>query len=239
MRLLLFLVMMMAGLHAAAQMTVRGTVYDRTKTNRVEFVQVYSTNGTFTQTDSLGNFRIRVNNNDSLYFVYNHKPSKKFAVSQSDPENFEVSLAITAPPRASFLAPVKVTSSYRQDSIENREHFAKVFNYVPNKVDVSYTGTGVGANLDDLINLFRYKRKKELKQFRLRLEDIERDAFIRQRFSRPTIVKLTGLKGSDLDNFMNEYLPSYDFALKASPNEMTDYINLAFEKYQQKRGLRK
>lgn len=218
-----------------AQMTVRGTVYDKSKVRRVEFVHVYSTGGSTTVTDSLGGFKIGANEGDSLYFVYQNKPTQRYAVSKIERlDDFEISLAVTVPERLTYLPTVKITTSYKQDSIENREHFKRAFTFVPNKVDVNYTGMGVGVDFDDLINLVRFKFKKQMKQFRVRLEDIERDAFIRQHFSRPLIVKLTGLEGTNLDSFMNLYLPSYEFAAAASNEEMKEYILLAFEKWKQR-----
>jgi hypothetical protein len=59
-----------------AQLTVSGTVFDSSRRSYVENVSVVSTGGKQTLTDSMGNYKIPVAENDSLTFIYNNKPTQ-------------------------------------------------------------------------------------------------------------------------------------------------------------------
>jgi hypothetical protein len=64
------------------QLVIAGTVYDSTKTIPVEKVLVKSGSGNQATTDSMGHYEIFVTENDSLTFIYQNKPTAKFAVKQ-------------------------------------------------------------------------------------------------------------------------------------------------------------
>jgi hypothetical protein len=77
------------------QIIVSGTVYDSTKVYSVSGVQVKSTNGSFTFTDSAGIYHIKVSDKDSISFFYGNKPTMKFPVTTiSDYGQFDISLRV-------------------------------------------------------------------------------------------------------------------------------------------------
>ena len=114
-----------------AQFLVKGTVYDISKVNVIEEVRVVSTGGLFSITDSLGQYQIWVNEEDSISFVYGQKPTRQFAVSAiPDRDGFNISLAMPIASKYKALKEVKVFSkTYKQDSIENRDKYSDIFNY--------------------------------------------------------------------------------------------------------------
>lgn len=218
-----------------AQYVVKGVVLDKSKINLVEKVKVQSTGGAYTYTDSMGRYSIAVLPNDSLYFLYNNKPTQKFAVSSiTDPSRFDVSLHVLVNSRYSMLKEVIVYSkSHRQDSIENREQYASVFNYQKPGL---HTGIGpdgtVGADINEIINLFRFKRNRQLRSFRERLQQQEQEKYIDYRFNKLFVSRITGLKSPALDSFVKWYRPSYEFAASASEIAFNQYILNAFYQFQ-------
>jgi hypothetical protein len=210
-----------------AQLTVTGTVFDSSKRNYVENVKVESTGGKFTRTDSMGRYKISVNEKDSLSFIYQNKPTQKFAVKDmTNLTQFDISLGVTVKGGYRTLKEVIVFArSYRQDSMENRRTYADVYNYRNPTLRTSISPDGaVGADLDEIINMFRFKRNKHLKAFRARLEQQEQDNFVSYRFNKNFVRRITGLQGADLDSFMVRYLPTYEFAITADEVTFNKYI---------------
>ncbi len=72
-------------------------------------------------------------------------------------------------------------------------------------------------------------------QQRLLLEEEEK--FIDHRFNKALVRRLTLLDGTELDNFMQLYRPSYSFTKFAGDYEFQLYIRNAYSRF--KRGLGK
>ena len=218
-----------------AQLTVSGTVYDNSKINYVENVRVVSTRGLFTMTDSMGRYSLIVNENDSLLFFYNNKPTQKFAVKIiSDPGHFDISLRINVRSKYALLKEVVVFSkSYRQDSLEDRQAYADVYDYTKPGLKSSVSAGGIpGADLDELINVFRFRRNKRLKAFQLRLETQEQEKYVNYRFNKLTVRRITGLKDPLLDTFLTWYRPDYEFTRNSDEMLFNQYVLNAFYQFQ-------
>ena len=217
-----------------AQVTVSGTVFDSSKINYVENVRVVSTGGLFAITDSLGKYIIITGEPDSLIFYYNNKPTQKFAVrSIPDPSRFDISLRINVRGKYHMLNEVIVFSkSHKQDSLENRQAYADIFDYKKPGLSTSVTpGGGVGADLDELINIFRFKRNKRLKAFQQRLEIQEQDKYVDYRFNKVKVKRMTGLTGEFLDSFLVWYRPGYEFTRDSDELVFDQYILNAFYQF--------
>lgn len=210
-----------------AQFTVSGTVYDITKNNMIENVRVVSTGGIFAISDSMGRYSIPVNMADSLSFIYNNKPTQKFPVASiKTPEQFDISLRVPVQSRYSTLKEVKVYArSYKQDSLENRQTYAAIFNYQKPGIQSSMSAGGVaGADLDQLVNIFRFRRNRQLRAFQKRLEMQEEDKYIDYRFNKKFVKRITGLQEPEVDSFMVWYRPSYEFVRGSSEIDFDQYI---------------
>lgn len=233
-RYLLALIITLPALQSIGQIKIEGTVVDISKKNLVEGIRVVCTNGLFDVTDSLGRFNILVNENDSLSFYYHNKPTQQFAVSKiPDPQNFVISIHVPVKSKYQMMSEVMVYSkSYRQDSIENRLEYAQVFNYQKPGLSTSMVPGGVpGADLDQIINIFRFKRNKRLQAFQKRLEEQEQEKYVSYRFSRITVQRITGLQGKYLDSFLVWYRPTYAFAHLADEITFNQYILDALYQY--------
>ena len=200
---------------------------DNSKINFVEAVGVMSTGGKIAVTDSLGKYSIQASAEDSLYFIYNNKPTQKFAVNKiPNIAQFDISLHISVKSRYSLLKEVVVFSkNYKQDSAENRENYGEIFSYKKQGIQTSVSpGGGVGLDADELINAFRFKRNKRLKAFQKRLEADEKEKYINYRFNKIFVRRITQLQSPALDSFLIWYRPTYGFAATSSEIEFNQYI---------------
>ncbi|RYD76538.1 MAG: hypothetical protein EOP53_14500 [Sphingobacteriales bacterium] len=226
-KFLLFFFYCFISIAAQAQLTISGSVLDKGKINLVEHVRVVSTGGMFAMTDSMGRYNIMVKPQDSIYFVYNNKPTQKFAVNKiANTAQFDVSIHLFVNSKYSMLKEVVVYSkTYKQDSLENRQTYADVFEYKKPGLSTSITpGGAVGADVNELINMFRFKRNKRLKAFRNRLEAQEEERYINYRFNKIFVGRITGLKSPELDSFMVWFRPSYEFTAAADEIAFNQYI---------------
>jgi len=220
---------------------ISGKVYDITAKRPIEAVAVLSTSGNGTITDSLGRYSISVKNTDSIWFSLIGKNTLKYAVDTiGNPLNFNVMIHIYA----TQLPEVTVRNkNYRLDSIQNRKDYAKYFNFKKPSIQLSSPPTvynttpsvTVGIDFLEFINMFRFKRNRQLLALQRRLEQQEKDKYIDYRFKKILVIKLTGLKSPDLDSFMAKYRPDYDLLTTLNDLEFGYYIQQCFEAY--KMGL--
>ena len=223
--LLLFFIAVTNQLHA--QLIVSGTVFDSSKRNYVENVRIESSNGNYTRTDSMGRYKISVTEKDSLTFIYQNKPTQKFVVKDiANLTQFDISLGVTVKGGYRTLKEVLIFArSYREDSIENRQNYADVYNYRNPTIRTSISPSGaVGADVNEIINMFRFKRNKRLRLFQARLEQQEQDYFVSYRFNKNFVRRITQLQGAELDTFMVRYIPTYEFASTADEVTFNKYI---------------
>lgn len=210
-----------------AQLTVSGTVFDSSRRNYVENVRVESTSGLFTRTDSMGRYKLPVSEKDSLTFIYQNKPTQKFAVKDmATLTEFDISLRVNVKGGYKTMKEVIIFArSYREDSMENRQTYADVYNYRKPTIRTSISpGGAVGADVNEIINMFRFRRNKHLRLFQARLEQQEQDRFVSYRFNKNFVRRITGLTGAELDTFMVRYLPTYEFASTADEVTFNKYI---------------
>ncbi len=218
----------------AQVVAVRGVVYDTTGITPVKNVWVTSLCGGSSLTDSLGRYEVTASVSDSLVFTYRQKSTLKFAIKEiSDINDFNISLHVRVAERFKTLKEVRVFSkTYRQDSIENRMAYAKIFNYEKPGISTSsssYSGVP-GLDLDEFINIFRFRRNKQLARMQQRLEDEEKEKFVNYRFNKITVKRITGLSGKDIEDFMTIYRPTYVFTLQSSTVDFYQYIlNCSYE----------
>ena len=227
-------VLLATGYEATAQTyTLRGMVYDSSRNYPLEAVSVLSTSGKGTVTNAEGYYEIEVTEKDSVWFSYLNKPTIKFPVLKIyNPLSFDISLQVNVP----TLKEVKIRPrNYKQDSIQNRVDYAKIFNYQKPKLKPTINGMGVGFDLDEIINMFRFKRNRSLASFQRRLLLDEEDKFIDHRFNKALVRRLTLLESPELDSFMRLYRPSHTFTKMAGDYDFQYYIKTAFFRY--KRGL--
>lgn len=230
----LYIIILLIGQTALSQVTIHGTVFDISKKGPLEGVSVISNSGKGTSTDVLGKYSIRVNLDDSIYFSYLGKPTPKFAVKEMvTANNFDISLHVNS----NILPEVFVRApSYKMDSLQNRLDYAKIFNYRKPGIGVSMMPagsgqSGVGFDMDELIDIFRYKKKKSMLAVQERMLQQEQDKYIDHRFSKGLVKKITNLDGEALIMFMRLNRPSYEFTVQSNEYDFYEYIKQRSERF--------
>lgn len=213
--------------------TVSGTVFDITKRTPVESVSVLSTSGKGTVTDSLGRYSLSLNETDSLYFSYLNKSTPGYSVKDiQNPGAFDISIQR----KIKELPGVFVKQrNYRLDSLQNRSDYEKIFDYTKPGIKTSMNSSGVnpmaGLDLDEFINMFKFKKNKRMLAFKRRLQQQEKEKYINHRFNKGLVRKLTGLQSPRIDSFMVEYRPTYDMVIQFNDLEFGQFIVEAYKYY--------
>jgi hypothetical protein len=192
-------------------------------------VKVSSTKGEVTYTDSVGRYVLQVAINDTIYFTFRGKSTMMFPVkSIRYPAGFDVSLQVRIQDKYQTLKEVVVIGkSYKQDSVENREYYAKIFNFDRGGVRISETGTmggTPGLDLGSMIQMFQFRKNKGMKKFQNRLIEEEQNKFIDHKFNKQLVQQLTKLNVRDLEKFMIVYRPSYELVAYSEEYEFLQYI---------------
>ncbi|MDB5222418.1 MAG: hypothetical protein JWN83_1085 [Chitinophagaceae bacterium] len=224
----------------SGQIIISGTVYDSTKLYAVPGVIVKSTGGGIAVTDSLGAYHINTNEKDSISFYYANKPTQKFPVKSINNYNdFDISLLVHVFEKYKLLKEVKIfTKNYRQDSAENRLTYSKMFNYEKPGLRSTYTpGSPPGLDVNELINIFHFRRNKMNLVFQKRLIEEEEDKYINYKFNSTLLKRVTGLTGVLLDKYKMQYRPSYEFIITATELEFYEYILNTSGKFKKQEGL--
>ena len=228
--IVLVLCLWLQPLVAQQRWELRGTVYDKSQRNIIDGVTVQTTSGRGTATDSLGRYRIVVSSTDSVYFSYQNRMTGKYPVADfEDPTQFNMSIHINV-----FALPnVTVRArNYRMDSLSNRQDYAKYFNYSkPNPLNTINVGpTGVGMDPNAIINMFRFKRNRQLQLLQKHLLADEQTRYVDHRFNKNFVKELTNLQGDQLTMFMKKYRPPYDFVVLTNNLELGYYIQQCYRK---------
>jgi hypothetical protein len=171
-----------------------------------------------------------LNEQDSIWFSYLTKPTNKYLVRTiPNKENFEIALHVYP----TTLKEIRFTpKNYRMDSIQNRQEYAKAFNFRKPGIETSINpGGGVGMDINSLISMFQFRKNRRMLAFQERLLREEADAFIDHRFNRALVIRLTGLRGDELNTFMERYRPNIEFTQNTSDYDFQAYIKRSFQQY--------
>jgi len=229
--ILILIALVLLSSKSSAQYKIQGNVYDSSRLYPLESVSVLATNGKGVVTNSDGHYMIEVGENDSIWFSYLGKPTVKFPVLKiADVQHFDLALQVNV----QELKGVTVrTPNYKEDSIQNRKDYAKVFDFrKPSLGTMTSIGpTGAGIDLDELIRAFQFRKNRNMVRFQERLLQQEKDKFIDHRFNKALVRRLTNLDGDELDRFMVIYRPEYEFTVYSSDYDFQLYIKEAFAVY--------
>lgn len=228
MRVLLFLIFIfiISGKASTQNISLSGTVYDITKKTPIALVSVLTTSGNGTATDSMGRYFLNVDEQDSVYFSYLNKETPRYAVASiPNLASFNISILIKTQELPNVLVKQR---NYRLDSLQNRLDYSKVFNYrkpgFRTSMNPGSGQVGVGLDLDELINMFKFKKNARMQSFQNRLLREEKEKFISHRFNKGLVRRLTGLSSPELDSFMIEYRPTLQMALQFNELEFGQFI---------------
>jgi len=216
---------------------LHGTVVDKQTGEKVKGAIIRSSLGT-TTSGLTGQFIIPAEAGDTL-IVYKHGyQSFRLPVSQINGD-FTIQLS-----KSSILLKEVVISTRRddrKDSLANRQEFDKEFNYKPPAVKDIFMGSAprskstlVSLNLGMLYSLITKKKSKEYRLKQKLLSD-EQERFVDRKFNAAVVGGVTGLKGTELNEFLWHYRPSYKFVKTKSSYDLVLYIKESYKSYKEKR----
>jgi hypothetical protein len=240
--LLILLLEVAAGGVTLGQIVISGTVYDSSKLYVIPGVDVSSTSGIHTVTDSLGAYHIPVSADDSISFFYRGKSTMKFAVrSIQDYNEFDISLRVRVRQNYKLLQGVTVYSdNYQLDSVQNRLEYQKTFDFRKPGIRPSFDGNGPpGLDIDALVSVFNFRKNREELAFQKRLIDEEHDDYVNYRFSAELIHRITGLSGDSLQKYRKLYRPTYNFVVNSTLVEFYQYILDTSYEFKREEGITK
>ncbi|WP_133998966.1 hypothetical protein [Dinghuibacter silviterrae] len=208
------------------QVTVQGTVYDRTVINGLQEVTINDIHGAIAVSDSLGHYSVTVPEGDTIYFSYLKKRTMPFPVKNlRDPMNFDVSIDAEGP----AVTPIFITAnSYHTDSLLNREENREIFDFQRQGHYVRNIRTmpgGAGLNLGgtfDMAMLFDHSVERSRESVQRWMITEEKDKYVDHRFNKAIVKRITGLDSADLRRFMRDYRPSYAL-IKSFPSDWEFY----------------
>lgn len=198
---------------------VSGNIYERTGRYGMFGVSVRTTSGAGTVTDSSGRYSLRLPLSDSISFSYQGKSTEKFAVKELPAgRDFNMSLHVdikTLP----VVTVVGKRTDYHGDSLAFRNEYRRILEFEPAYLSGANGPNGVGV---DFAMLLRPGKVKRMEAFRRFLEREEQDKYVKYRFNRELVQKITGLESPALDTFMVRFKPGY-FMLKSFESEYQYY----------------
>lgn len=236
-RILLLLMVCLLGSTAMGQYRIQGTVFDSSRSYPLEAVSVLSTSGAGTTTDANGHYSIHVGEKDSIWFSYLGKPTVKFPIVKiTDVNQFNIALQV----KVTVMKELKIRPrNYHEDSLQNRQDYAKIFNFQrPNLGTLTSIGpSGAGIDLNELIRVFQFRKNKSTERFQNRLLEQEREKYVDYRFSKALVRRLTGLTGEEQEAFMRAYRPTYEFTLYSNDYDFQAYIKEAYKMFSRRKGF--
>lgn len=170
--------------------------------------------------DQKGFFTIEAAPDDIIIVSNEGYRSSKIALSPLFVDTVTVYLV----PTSKVLPTVSVSSRYNQyqnDSINRKKEFEQMRGGRLSNLSRA-DGFGITMNLDRLFK----KRYKYQRQNEKRFSQREKETYIAYRFSPQLVAYYTGLKGQELQNFMDRHSPSYEWLRKhQTDEEVFYYIN--------------
>lgn len=229
---------------SAQSKTVRGFVYGSNYRTPIPDVEVFSSSGNKTQTDSIGAYKIAIKNkNDSIWFRFLGKNTVKFSADTiTNANNFEVRIYLPDSYHLPHELPTVVVFSrtYYQDSVQLRKDYSTIFNdntgwkAIGNSIGTTSNG-GIGIGVDEIVNMFRFGYNRRMQVYQKFALMAEQDRYIDHRFTKELVESITGLYDKDRDDYMLKYRPNYTQLVLMDDNQLGKYIEDTYKKYMQEK----
>lgn len=215
---------------ALSQVIVSGKIYDAREhiiLPGVSVQRLHSRDGL--QSDEHGKYYIHTNAGDTLRFSFLGYAPRNLVI----PAGTEIySEDIYLLPKELNLPGVNVMAlrDYHKDSVENRISNAELFDYHQRSAGSKFAQ----EVLEPLGIRQTYHRAHHLNtksRFQDKLINQEQQNYVNQHYTKELVSSLTGLKGTELTDFMQRYRPSYDFLINASEYEFLEQISRQYSRY--------
>ncbi|MBC7743990.1 MAG: hypothetical protein H7096_02725 [Flavobacterium sp.] len=216
---------------------VQGIVFDRGSKQRLSRVYIYNTNsGKGFYNNSKGEFSTNARPGDILLAALQGYLIDTVTAGNQNTVLFYLK-------RNSIqLKEVQITDSLRnpkEQLKETQKEYKEAYRLGDAK-DIFTTGGsnnagGAGLSINAIYSLLS-KEGKNARQLQKIIERDYREAMVAYRYNFILVANVTGLKGEKLLDFMQQYRPSYNFAVEANDYQLIAYIKSAYQKYLQNPG---
>ncbi|UKJ08621.1 carboxypeptidase-like regulatory domain-containing protein [Solitalea lacus] len=214
-----------------AQSLLSGKIYDRDKAKPLEFAQIFNKTANYQITaDKEGNYRVYVNLGDTILFSALGFETQKLIIDKS--VNF-LNKNIYMQARYLYLPEVMVSGkkSYKADSLEQRQDFARVYNY-KDKSFGNLVGTAIFHPLTFIEYLYSGNKRKNIRSFQNRLKSYEQEKFVDNYYNAELVGRISKITDEkELDAFVKYSRPQYDFLKSANQYDLYYYINTRYKKF--------
>lgn len=201
-----------------AQM-INGTVLEEASTEPLHYVSVRNnSNKAWTQTDSLGQFSIKAQINDTLYVSYiGYRPLQMIYKGEHP-------LVIRMQKATLTLSETIITpryTPYQRDSIKRHPTYKSTLNEAPPSV----------LNPFSLLASAVSKKSREKRKFRKSFYEWEKLHFINTVYTDELVYAETGLTGDSIAYFKNMYPMEIDFAYTTTSIELRMWVRYHFRQW--------
>lgn len=227
---------------------IKGVILREDSLSPIYGVVVYNKNGFLgTLSNKIGNFKMRVKPGDTLQITHLGYISQLIVFDESTivaNEKYTIILKIRSYELPSIdVRRYRIRDKYRQQPSTMR----RTDNITYDAGAIRFENSGpyyfnpwgsAGANSLAMpvfgIPIGDWRAaKRELQLAKVRLEEAKdnKKKYINRKYSRELVNKLTGLKGNELENFMNFCKPSDETVMKVTEYELTYYILECYDKF--------
>ncbi len=214
----------------AIAQNVEGIVFDKSTKQRVAKVYVYNlANDDMKYNDKRGEFNIAGTLGDTLIAVAKGYYADTVVIRNNKAVIFNLQRSSIWLNEVSIVARKSPTEVLNQ----RKQEFDKAYREgaVGNVLSVSPMG-GAGLSIDALYSLLS-RRGKNARHLQELIEREYQDNVIDSKFTPEMVTSITNLKGAALQDFMQQYRPTYFFVSQANDYNMGQYIRDSYRKYKQ------
>lgn len=209
--ILVILILLLLPVRAMSQenVMIKGVLYSREDAT-IDSVVIKTSSGFISRPNSVGAFEVPMHPyNDVVRFYLNQVEIGRYAfVSVPYKKIFILCVEdmVFQDTTAHALAGVTVyTRNYTKDSLQDREEFAKIFDY--NKPGVKLSPEGLIGSVIAVLQVKKNNRRQHWKDMAIQTEQ---DKYIDRRFTTSLVAGYTAIKGGDkLDSFVLHHRPAY------------------------------
>ena len=231
---ILFAIILFGGKLIAQEKTVQGIVFDRNSKQRLSRVYIYNTStsrGFYN--NSKGEFSTQASPGDVLVAALQGYGVDTLSVGSQNTLLFYLK-------RTSIqLKEVRIQDTIKnpKDKLKETQKEYKDAYSKGNVKDVFTSGGGNGAggaglSINTLYNLLS-KEGKNARQLQRIIERDYHEAIVAYRYNPGLVGSVTGLKGAKLIDFMQQYVPGYNFVIEANDYQLIGFIKASYQRYLQ------
>ncbi|WP_432709331.1 hypothetical protein [Pedobacter sp.] len=225
---LFFLFILLASSAFSQEKTFQGFVIDKSSKQRLAKVYIYNSrtdDGLFNTTK--GEFTIRAKKGDTLFAALPGYAIDTMVYKGQNSVYFQLN------PLSIRLREVKIVGSLispEEQKQKNLKEYKYALDQGSSKDLLNLGSNGVGLGIDAIYNLLS-RKGANARRLQGILEKDYREQLIDYRFRPDYVQRTLGIKDFELEDFMQQYRPTYEFVLAASDYAFVVFIKNNYKAY--------